>query len=175
MNLEDVAKAQKGDKRAFETIIMEVIDSLYRVAYGILQNEEDASDAISNATLKAYEKINMLKNLEFFKTWITRIVINESNTIIRQNKKVVYIDNYAENQRNTYINNNEISIDVNRAMNKLDKNLNQIVILYYFEDLGIEEIANILEIPKGTVKSRLSRARQILASELISGYKEDIM
>lgn len=175
MNLEDVAKAQKGDKRAFETIIMEVIDSLYRVAYGILQNEEDASDAISNATLKAYEKINTLKNLEFFKTWITRIVINESNNIIRQNKKVVYIDNYAENQRNTYINNNEISIDVNRAMNKLDKNLNQIVILYYFEDLGIEEIANILEIPKGTVKSRLSRARQILASELISGYKEDIM
>lgn len=175
MNLEDVAKAQKGDKRAFETIIMEVIDSLYRVAYGILQNEEDASDAISNATLKAYEKINTLKNLEFFKTWITRIVINESNNIIRQNKKVVYIDNYAENQRNTYINNNEISIDVNRAMNKLDKNLNQIVILYYFEDLGIEEIANILEIPKGTVKSRLSRARQILASQLISGYKEDIM
>lgn len=175
MNLEDVAKAQKGDKRAFETIIMEVIDSLYRVAYGILQNEEDASDAISNATLKAYEKINTLKNLEFFKTWITRIVINESNNIIRQNKKVVYIDNYAENQRNTYINNNEISIDINRAMNKLDKNLNQIVILYYFEDLGIEEIANILEIPKGTVKSRLSRARQILASELISGYKEDIM
>lgn len=175
MNLEDVAKAQKGDKQAFETIIMEVIDSLYRVAYGILQNEEDASDAISNATLKAYEKINTLKNLEFFKTWMTRIVINESNTIIRQNKKVVYIDNYAENQRNTYMNNNEISIDVNRAMNKLDKNLNQIVILYYFEDLGIEEIANILEIPKGTVKSRLSRARQILASELISGYKEDIM
>lgn len=175
MNLEDVAKAQKGDKQAFETIIMEVIDSLYRVAYGILQNEEDASDAISNATLKAYEKINTLKNLEFFKTWITRIVINESNTIIRQNKKVIYIDNYAENQRNTYMNNNEISIDVNRAMNKLDKNLNQIVILYYFEDLGIEEIANILEIPKGTVKSRLSRARQILASELISGYKEDIM
>lgn len=174
MNLEEVEKAQKGDKEAFETIIMEVIDSLYRVAYGILENEEDASDAISNATLKAYEKIATLRQLEFFKTWITRILINECNAIIKQNQKVIYIDSYTENQNDTYTSHNETIIDVKQAMNKLEKELKQIVILYYFNDLSIEEISNILEIPKGTVKSRLSRARQVLAKELIIGYKEDI-
>lgn len=174
MNLEEVEKAQKGDKEAFETIIMEVIDSLYRVAYGILENEEDASDAISNATLKAYEKIATLRQLEFFKTWITRILINECNAIIKQKQKVIYIDNYTENQNDTYTNNNETIIDVKQAMNKLEKELKQIVILYYFDDLSVEEISDMLEIPKGTVKSRLSRARQVLAKELINGYKEDI-
>lgn len=174
MNLEEVEKAQKGDKEAFETIIMEVIDSLYRVAYGILENEEDASDAISNATLKAYEKIATLRQLEFFKTWITRILINECNAIIKQKQKVIYIDSYTENQNDTYTSNNETSIDVKQAMNKLEKELNQIVILYYFDDLSVEEISNMLEIPKGTVKSRLSRARQVLAKELINGYNEDI-
>lgn len=175
MEIQDVEKAQKGNKQAFEKIIMEVIDSLYRVAYGILQNEEDASDAISNATLKAYEKITTLKNQEYFKTWITRILINECNSIIKQKQKVIYIDNYTESQNKTYEKDNEITIDVKETMKKLDSNLNQIVILYYFEDLGIEEISSILEIPKGTVKSRLSRARQILAKQLINGYKEDIV
>lgn len=174
MRVEEVEKAQKGDKKAFETIIMEIIDSLYRVAYGILENEEDASDAISNATLKAYEKIETLRQLEFFKTWITRILINECNAIIKQKQKVIYIDNYTENPNDTYTSNNETIIDVKQAMNKLEKELKQIVILYYFDDLSVEEISNMLEIPKGTVKSRLSRARQVLAKELISGYKEDI-
>lgn len=175
MNLKDIKNAQKGDKKAFETIIMEMIDNLYRVAYGILKNEEDASDAISNATLKAYEKIKTLKQLEFFKTWITRILINECNYILKQKKKVIYIENYTEKPNDIYTDyDSEISIDVKQALKKLDESLNQIVILYYFEDLSIEEIANIIEIPKGTVKSRLSRARQILAKQLIKGYKEEI-
>ncbi len=174
MTIEEVKKAQKGDKKSFEKIIMEIIDNLYRVAYGILKNQEDASDAISNATLKAYEKIETLRQLEFFKTWITRILINECNIIIKQKQKVTYIENYIENQNNTYANNNEEKIDVQQAINKLEKELKQIVILYYFDDLSIEEISNILEIPKGTVKSRLSRARQCLAKELLKDYKEDI-
>ena len=91
MNKEDVEKAQKGDKKAFEKIIMEVIDSLYRVAYGILENQEDASDAISNATLKAYEKIKTLRQAEFFKTWITKILINECNAIIIQKKNILVL------------------------------------------------------------------------------------
>lgn len=174
MKKEDVEKAQKGDKESFEKIIMEIIDSLYRVAYGILENQEDASDAISNATLKAYEKIKTLRQAEFFKTWITKILINECNAIIKQKKNLVYIENYKENQENTYTNNSEITLDIKQAMKKLNKELKQIVILYYFNDLNTEKIAEMMEIPKGTVKSRLSKARQILAKELINGYKEDI-
>lgn len=174
MKKEDVEKAQKGDKESFEKIIMEVIDSLYRVAYGILENQEDASDAISNATLKAYEKIKTLRQAEFFKTWITKILINECNAIIKQKKNLIYIENYKENQEDTYTNDSEMTLDIKQAMKKLNKELKQIVILYYFNDLSTETIAEMLKIPKGTVKSRLSKARQILAKELINGYKEDI-
>lgn len=175
MNLENVEKAKKGDKEAFETIIMEVIDNLYRVAYAILQNKDDASDAVSNATLKAYEKISTLKNLEFFKTWITKIVINESNLIVRQNKKIVFVDTYIESQHDSYTNENEISIDVQQAMKDLDKELKNIVILYYFEDSSIDEISNILNIASGTVKSRLARARTYLAKKLLDGYKDNVL
>lgn len=174
MKLEDVEKAKKGDKEAFETIIMDIIDSLYKVGYGILENEEDVSDAISNTVLKAFEKIKTLNHVEFFKTWITRILINECNYMIKQKKRIIYIENYNEKPNDNYTDNKETDIDVKNAMKKLDKNLKQIVILYYFDDLGIEEISNILEIPKGTVKSRLSRARKTLAKELIDGYKEEI-
>lgn len=172
VEIQDVENAQKGDKQAYEIIIMAVIDSLYRVAYGILQNEEDASDAISNATLKAYEKITTLKNQEYFKTWITRILINECNSMIKQKQKIIYIDQYEEKQNPIYQKDNEITIDVKEAIEKLDEKLKQTVILYYFEDLGIEEISSILEIPKGTVKSRLSRAREILSKQLINCYKD---
>ena len=174
MTKEDVEKAQKGDKKAFEKIIMEVIDSLYRVAYGILENQEDASDAISNATLEAYEKIKTLRQAEFFKTWITKILINECNAIIRQKKNLIYLENYKENQEDIYTKNSEMTLDVKQAMEKLNKEQKQIVILYYFDDLSTETIAEMLEIPKGTVKSRLSKARQVLAKELIKEYKEDI-
>ena len=67
-----------------------------------------------------------------------------------------------------------MTLDVKQAMEKLNKEQKQIVILYYFDDLSTETIAEMLEIPKGTVKSRLSKARQVLAKELIKGYKEDI-
>ncbi len=174
MNLEYVEKAKLGNKEAFEIIIMEVIDDLYKVAYCILRNEEDASDAISNKTLKAYEKIKTLKYVEFFKTWITKILINECNSLLKQRKKIVYIDNYTERAEDTYINiNSEMSIDIRNAMEILDDELQQLVILYYFDDLCIEEIAEIQKVPIGTIKSRLARARKILAKELINGYQKE--
>lgn len=174
MNLEYVEKAKLGNKEAFEIIIMEVIDDLYKVAYCILRNEEDASDAISNTTLKAYEKIKTLKYVEFFKTWITKILINECNSLLKQRKKIVYIDNYTERAEDTYINiNSEMSIDIRNAMEILDDELQQLVILYYFDDLCIEEIAEIQKVPIGTIKSRLARARKILAKELINGYQKE--
>ena len=76
MELEKIKEAKSGNKEAFEEIIMENIDYFYRIAYTILKNEEDASDAISNTVLKAYTKIKQLQKDEFFKTWITKILKN---------------------------------------------------------------------------------------------------
>lgn len=172
MEYEQIKKAKRGDKQAFEEIIMEHIDYFYRIAYVILKNEEDASDAVSNAVLKAYTKIKQLKKEEFFKTWITKILKNECYDIIRKNKKITYIEEYRQENLN-YSEENEHKIDVKKAINMLNDELREIVSLYYVQDESIQSISEILNIPQGTVKSRLSRARNEIAK--ILNYKEDII
>ena len=141
---------------------MENMKSMYRVAFSILKTEEEISDAISNTTVIVFEKIHTLKNAEFFKTWLIRILINECNKIHRQNKKIIYLENY--NQTDLVYNDKYDDFGVRQAIKKLDEDLKTMVILYYFEDFNIKEISEIQKLPEGTVKSRLSRARKKLES-----------
>ena len=146
-------------------IISENMNSLYRVAFSILKNEDEIYDAISNTTVIVFEKICDLKKVEFFKTWITRILINECYKIYNQNKKIIYLDTISQ-ERLDY-NDTYSDLDVKEIIKNLKNDLKEVVVLYYFEDLGVKEISEILEIPQGTVKSRLSRARIELEKVLI--------
>lgn len=155
----NIIKAKNGDNEAFLVLINENKLNIYRVARGILSNEHDIEDAIQNTIIKAYEKINTLKKNEFFRTWLVRILINECNEIIRMNKRVVSINesNHEERYNDCYEN-----IDLTKAINSLSEELRVTTVLFYFEDMSIKDIASILNIPNGTVRSRLSRARKIL-------------
>ena len=155
----NIIKAKNGDNEAFLVLINENKLNIYRVARGILSNEHDIEDAIQNTVIKAYEKINTLKKNEFFRTWLVRILINECNEIIRRNKRVVSINesNHEERYNDCYEN-----IDLTKAINSLSEELRVTTVLFYFEDMSIKDIASILNIPNGTVRSRLSRARKIL-------------
>lgn len=152
----NVAKAKNGDKDAFLALINENRLNVYRVARGILKSEHDIEDAIQNTVIKAYEKINTLKKDEFFKTWLIRILINECNEIIRSNKRLETINNCSNEEKynDTYEN-----IDL---INAINEELRITTVLFYFEDIPIKDIAIILKIPEGTVRSRLSRAREKL-------------
>ena len=165
MEIEKIKEAKLGDKEAFEEIIMENIDYFYKIAYTILKNEEDASDAISNTVLKAYTKIKQLQKDEFFKTWITKILKNECYDIIRKNKKIVYIEEYKQ-ENLKYSHEKEEQVDIKKAIQSLNENLSEIVILYYIQDKSIAEISKILKIPQGTVKSRLYKARSEIAKQI---------
>ena len=155
----NIIKAKNGDNEAFLELINENKLNIYRVARGILSNEHDIEDAIQNTVIKAYEKINTLKKNEFFRTWLVRILINECNEIIRRNKRVVSINesNHEERYNDCYEN-----IDLTKAINSLSEELRITTVLFYFEDMSIKDIASVLNIPHGTVRSRLSRARKIL-------------
>lgn len=155
----NVIRAKNGDNDAFLTLINENRLNVYRVARGILKSEHDIEDAIQNTVVKAYEKINTLKKDEFFKTWLIRILINECNEIIRKNKRLEIINNGSNEERynDTYEN-----IDLINAINELNEELRITTVLFYFEDMPIKDIANTLKIPEGTVRSRLSRAREKL-------------
>jgi RNA polymerase sigma-70 factor (ECF subfamily) len=164
MNIESIKKAKEGDKEEIGKIILENMQALYRVAFSILKTESEIEDAVSNTVVIIFEKIHSLKNEEYFKTWMTRILINECYKIYNQNKKFLHLDNY--NKEDTYdINENDLNIK--DLIRKLDKDLKTIVILYYFEEFSIKEISEILKIPTGTVKSRLARARAKLQKNLI--------
>lgn len=170
MNIEQVKKAKKGDVEEIGNLIQENIHSMYRVAFGILKNEDEIYDAISNTTVIVFEKISDLKQEEFFKTWLTRILINECYKIYNQNKKVIYLENCNTEVLNSlqFSEKDKIEeIDARELINNLSKDLKETVILYYFEDFSIKEISKLLKIPEGTVKSRLSNARKSLEKILI--------
>lgn len=154
-----VGKAKKIDRENFLLLINDNRLSIYKVARGILKNQYDIEDAIQNTLIKAYEKIDTLKDSNLFKTWIIRILINECKNILRKSKRTISLE--EEMNQGVYTDIYE-NIDLTRAINLLNEELKIVTVLFYFEDMTTKDIAMILEIPEGTVRSRLSRARQQL-------------
>ncbi|MGG7142375.1 RNA polymerase sigma factor [Clostridium nigeriense] len=160
--LDSVAKAKRGSGKAFTKLIDENLKSIYRVAKGILNSEDDIEDAIQNTILKAYSNIKNLKNDELFKTWLIKILINECNKIYNFNKKCISLDKVIEEQYNDKYEN----LDLKIAVDSLPEELRLVIALFYFEDLKISDISEIVGIPEGTVKSRLSRAKDKIAESM---------
>ncbi|MGE7870409.1 RNA polymerase sigma factor [Bacillus paramycoides] len=159
----DVSLAKQGNHEAFMALIHTEKVKMYRIAKAMLHDETNIEDAMQATILKAYENIKKLKKEEFFQTWLIRILINECNNIIRSYKKVIVIEDYDSNM--VAFDRYE-DIDLCNAIQSLTEELRAVTVLYYYEDMNQESIAALLEIPKGTVKSRLSRAREQLEERL---------
>ena len=162
----DVSLAQAGDKDAFSRLIYDCQNAMYRVAKSILKQDEDCADAIQEAITKSYYSINKLKNQQNFKTWLIRILINQCYDLLKQKKKDIPTEPSdplfqlnAQQETNEYY-------QLSEAITKLSTNNRIIITLFYYEQLTLKEIANILKIKEGTVKSRLNRARNKLATYL---------
>ena len=163
LNKEDlVYKAKRGNGKAFTKLMDENLKSMYRVGKGILTREDDIEDAIQNTILKAYLNIKTLKNDELFKTWLIKILINECNKIYNFNKKCISLDKVVEEQHKDKYE----DFDLKSAVDSLPEELRLVITLFYFEDLKISEISEVLRIPEGTVKSRLSRAKSKIAESI---------
>ncbi len=144
------------DKEEFSKRVLAAEASLYRVSKGILINEADCEDAVQNAILKAYMKRNSLKEVSFFKTWLIRILINECYQFLRRKKQEVSYDDCILEERTEQVQYPELY----DAIKRLDIKHRMPIILCYIEGYSVNEIAGILRIPSGTVKSRLSRGRK---------------
>lgn len=161
-NIELVELAKAGNQEAFSKLIEEIKFKLYKTGISILKNDEDTCDAIQETLINAYKSINTLKNNQYFSTWIIRILINKCYDIIRKNKKVVYLDEKMQLEQDTYYEIYSQESELEAILNKIDKDLKMVTVLYYYDDLSVSEISEMLNIPEGTVKSRLSRARNKL-------------
>lgn len=172
-----VEEARLGNNEAFEQLIKENKLKMYKVAKSILKNEDDICDAIQNALMSAYSNLNKLQNNKYFSTWLIRILINKSYDIINKNQKsystTTDIDEYNsdENLKSFDSYNSESLIE--NVLCELKDDLKTITVLYYYNDYSVGDISIILNIPEGTVKSRLSRARKKIY-EIIKS-EEDVL
>lgn len=160
-----IKKAQKGDKEAFIKVINQYTQDIYKVAKARLNSEEDIGDAIQETILSAYKNICVLKETTYFKTWIIKILINKCNDIINKNKKIVYVEeyyDYSNNNLSTYDTTIEENIIFSETLSTLSEDYRLVVVLYYVDGFNTREISEILNEKEGTIKSRLSRARQQL-------------
>lgn len=145
-------------KETFVKQVQEAEDVLYRVARTILMEEEDCEDAVQNAILHAYEKLETLRQEQCFKTWLVRIMINECYKIQRTQKSVVSYEEYFENRGQE----KEDFSELYQAILRLKPKVRITVVLFYVEGYSVLEIKDILKVPAGTVKSRLSKGRKEL-------------
>ena len=162
MNMLLIKRAQKHDTDAFIQLIEEYKTALYKVAKTYLKNEEDVADVIQGTILSAYEHIGELKTVSYFKTWLIRILINHCTDVVRQQKRVVSMEQ-AEEQTGTFLESDYEFYELIRELPEKDRT---IFLLYYGECFNAREIAELLGWNENTVKSRLQRGRKKLEQVL---------
>lgn len=160
-----IKKAKSRDPDAFTELMRLYIKDMYCAAIAILMNDEDAADAIQETLLACWEKLCTLKEDKYFKTWMTRILINNCYSIRNREKHFTDLENGEE-----LFQNDEYNLEVKEALAKLNEKYRVPVMMFYVQGYKISEISQILEIPQSTIQTRLARAREKLRE--IYGNKE---
>jgi len=133
---------------------------MYRVAWSILRNEADVQDALQDAVLKAWEKRDKLCEEKYFRTWITRILINVCYDTQRMHRKIVPLDKIPVQSFSVP------DPDLAMALEALPEKLRLPLVLCYSEGMTYEEAADVLRIPMTTLRGRLRRGKKELRKEL---------
>lgn len=157
-------------QKKFIEAVREAETTLYHVAMSILRNDADSADAVQEALLKAFEKLETLQEERYFKTWLTRILIHECYNIHRKNKRLVPYEAYVEREPGAE---DESYTDLYTAIKDLPEDLRIAVTLFYIEGFSIAEIAQMVGTKENTVKTRLYRGRNQLRKSL--GDKEEVL
>ncbi|WP_066646829.1 RNA polymerase sigma factor [Christensenella timonensis] len=163
-----ILEAQKGDSDAFCALIGKYENKIYNIAYKFMQNSFDAQDAAQDAIIKMYGSIRKFSFQSAFSTWMYRVVANTCLDLIRRRKPSVPMEEYTDaavsrdGNPDEQAENNELGRSIRAAVQELSEKYRTVLILKDMEGLKYEEVAEILSITPGTVKSRLFRAREKL-------------
>ena len=163
-----VRKARTHEKEAFQQLMEQEGKSMYKIAKAILKNDEDAADAMQETALACWEKIDTLKKDKYFRTWLTRILINNCNAIYRQRARMVSGETVPDGwfQETGYEN-----AEWESFLSCLEEKYRTIIMLYYVQGFKTREIADILQINENTVRGRLVTARNKLEEQYINDSK----
>ena len=151
-----VRQAQRGNHEAFIQLITGYEQVLYLIAKRFLHNSYDVADVMQETILISYRDIKKLKSPKYFNTWIYKILVNNCKKYLEKNNKVAYEEH---DQSVNYL---ADKLELNELIGGIADTYKIPLILFYYNDLSLNEISEILDLPIGTVKSRLSRGRNLL-------------
>ena len=177
-----ILRFQEGDINAYNELVKRYKDRLLNFVLRYFNNVEQAEDVVQDTLIKLYTHASYYKNIAKFSTWIFTIAKNNALTELRKNKRKKTDSLWTEDGQIIDINSkeesldskvqNEIAIDqLNKFLEEIPENFRMAVVLRDFQELSYEEISKILEIPIGTIKSRINRGRIQLA-EKMKHFKE---
>lgn len=164
-----IKQAQNGDINAFEGLYREFVSFVYNVSFKMMQNETEAKEVTQDVFLKVYSKLSSYRFESAFKTWLYRIAVNTALTRLREKQRVnrvrVYMEDEAEkgfepSEENKNLLRRDDAVEVDRLLEQMPADHKMCLILRELEGLSYEEMAETLEIPLNTVRSRLKRARE---------------
>ena len=166
MDVRLIEQAQAGDRDAFARLAAEVSDRLYGLAVRILRDPEDAGEALQTALVQIWRDLPNLRDPDRFDAWTYRIVLNSCRSDRRRTKRSLVTFELAP--EDSVVADAQMSIarrdELERAFKALGHDHRAVVVLYYYEDLSVPQIATALGISSGTVKSRLHYAREVMRS-----------
>lgn len=165
--LDLISKAQKGNDQAFLALFQKYEQDLYRMAFVYVKNSNDALDVVQETAYRAFKTVNHVTEPKYFKTWLIKIVINCSIDLLRKKKKVALLKPAIAESITDEVNENiDLEMTIRDLIESLDENEKSVIMLRFYEDLTIKEIAKILDVPLGTTKTILYRALNKLRDHL---------
>jgi RNA polymerase sigma-70 factor (ECF subfamily) len=141
----------------FSERIVSMMQTLYRISHSQLSQRCDRDDAVGECLLKAWQKRHQLRDERYMQTWVVRILINECHNIQKKRSRTSPLDEIPDSAAPA-----DADYELRDALLGLDESLRLPILLYYIEGYSVKEVAKILRIAQGTVKSRMSRGRQKL-------------
>ena len=171
---EMISAAIRGDRLALQQILKSEKDKLYRMAYTYVKNEEDALEIFQQTVLQAIESVHQVKEPAYFSTWLTRICINKALAIIKKNKKLVVLEDVEERGTEHDASSDIVQqLDVANAMDLLPEKYKTALMLRFYQDFTVNQIAEVMGCPEGTVKTLVHRGLALLKKELKGVYADE--
>ena len=169
-----ISRARGGDREAFGELVEQYRDNVYRLAYRMCGNAYDADEAAQEAFVAAWRALPNFRGDAKFSTWLYRLTTNAAIDVMRREKRhqtvgdgeMIEVADDADSPQET-VERTEQQEAVQKALATLSEEYREVLLLRYMEELDYAEIAEVLQLPSGTVKSRINRAKAALKTALL--------
>lgn len=157
---------KKEKFKLVEAFIIENREAHYRLAYSYVKNKETALDIVQDSIVKALNSIDKLDDMAYLKTWFYRIIVNTAIDFIRKHQRISIMEEETLDLHLPKSVDKMTDFDLQNAIDQLPPTYKTLIILRFFEDLKIDEIAEVMGLNVNTAKTRLYRALKILRIEV---------